>query len=98
MESLSLTKMITILGDSSKFKRIDCNTTSHLLKLENKLNRLLRAIKASTGEATYNLLTTSGSKPGSLYGLTKIHKFGHPLRPIISAFGTFNYNIAKFLV
>ncbi|XP_069973529.1 uncharacterized protein [Penaeus vannamei] len=75
-----------------------CDTASYLLKLEDKLNRLLRPIKTSIGEATYNLLTTSGSKPGFLYGLPKIHKLGHPLRPIISAVGTFNYNIAKFLV
>ncbi|XP_070000774.1 uncharacterized protein [Penaeus vannamei] len=91
-------KLQSILDDSSKFKRISCDTASYLLKLEDKLNRLLRPIKTSIGEATYNLLTTSGSKPGFLYGLPKIHKLGHPLRPIISAVGTFNYNIAKFLV
>ncbi|XP_069974787.1 uncharacterized protein [Penaeus vannamei] len=91
-------KLQSILDDSSKFKRISCDTASYLLKLEDKLNRLLRPIKTSIGEATYNLLTTSGSKPGFLYGLPKIYKLGHPLRPIISAVGTFNYNIAKFLV
>ena len=33
-----------------------------------------------------------------LYGLPKIHKDGCPLRPIISAVGTYNYKLAKFLV
>nr|XP_027210078.1 uncharacterized protein LOC113803492 [Penaeus vannamei] len=75
-------KINTILSDSSKFKPF----------------RLLRSIRTSIGEMTYNLLTISGSKPGRLYGLPKIHKIGQPLRPIISAIGTFNYNVAKLLV
>ncbi|XP_063584745.1 uncharacterized protein LOC134762298 [Penaeus indicus] len=63
-----------------------------------KLKRLLRTIKSSIGESTYNLLSTSGSQPGLLYGLPKVHKPNIPLRPIISSIGTFNYNTAKFLV
>ncbi|XP_069995971.1 uncharacterized protein [Penaeus vannamei] len=91
-------KLNTILSDSSKFKPIMSDTATHLLKLEDKLNRLLRSIRTSIGEMTYNLLTISGSRPGRLYGLPKIHKIGQPLRPIISAIGAFNYNLAKFLV
>lgn len=40
----------------------------------------------------------SGSSPGILYGLPKVHKPDIPTRPILSACGTANYNIAKFLV
>jgi len=40
----------------------------------------------------------SGSTPGILYGLPKIHKALVPLRPIFSACGTSAYNLAKFLV
>ncbi|XP_027207342.2 uncharacterized protein [Penaeus vannamei] len=97
---------ITDINVNNKLSNVDFRHYRKLLKLgidlskklEDKLNRLLRPIKTSIGEATYNLLTTSGSKPGFVYGLPKIHKLGHPLRPIISAGGTFNYNIAKFLV
>ena len=39
-----------------------------------------------------------GSQPSRLYGLPKIHKIGQPLRPILSASGSFNYGIAKLLV
>ncbi len=35
---------------------------------------------------------------GILYGLPKIHKEGYPMRPILSAINTFNYNLAKFFV
>ncbi|XP_042892604.1 uncharacterized protein LOC122266795 [Penaeus japonicus] len=93
-----LNKLKTIVNDTSKFKPIMYDTATYLLKLEDKLNRLLRSIRTSIGETTYNLLTKCGSKPGFLYGLPKIHKVGQPLRPIISAIGTFNYNVAKFLV
>ncbi|KAG0425394.1 hypothetical protein DMUE_6035, partial [Dictyocoela muelleri] len=36
--------------------------------------------------------------PDVLYGLPKIHKPNIPLRPIISAINSPNYNLAKFLV
>jgi hypothetical protein len=32
-----------------------------------------------------------------MYGLPKIHKEGAPVRPIISAIGTYNYKLAKYL-
>ena len=33
-----------------------------------------------------------------MYGLPKVHKNGYPIRPIMSAIGTFNYKLSKFLV
>ena len=41
---------------------------------------------------------SSGAKPGLLYGLAKVHKQNTPMRPILSAVGTFNYELAKHLV
>jgi len=38
-----------------------------------------------------------GSRPGIMYGLPKIHKEGAPVRPIISAIGTYTYKTAKYL-
>ncbi|XP_037787664.1 uncharacterized protein LOC119583265 [Penaeus monodon] len=91
-------KMLNILNDHTKLKKITTDISTHLLYLEDKLKRLLRMIKSSIGENTYNFLSTSGSQPGLLYGLPKVHKPNIPLRPIISSIGTFNYNTAKFLV
>jgi hypothetical protein len=45
----------------------------------------------------YNEIYPSGSKAGVLYGLPKVHKANTPVRPIISAIGTYNYHLAKFL-
>ena len=49
-------------------------------------------------DSCFDYLFASGSVPGILYGLPKVHKINCPIRPILSAIGTFNYNIAKFLV
>ena len=91
-------KINNILGDRSKFTVLNVDFSSHILKLEDKLNRLLRSVKDIIGENIYNQLKISGSRPGTLYGLPKIHKPNNPLRPIISSIGTFSYKLAKFLV
>ncbi|CAF1407553.1 unnamed protein product [Rotaria sp. Silwood1] len=48
-------------------------------------------------EKEYNFCRPTGSQPARIYGLPKIHKIGAPLRPIVSASGTFNCNLAKLL-
>ena len=57
--------------------------------------------KNAISEETYNKLRPIGSKPGTLYGLAKVHKpliNGLPsVRPILSAIGTPTYKLAKFL-
>ena len=40
----------------------------------------------------------SGSSPGVLYGLPKVHKTGCPFRPIVSTVNAYNYNLASYLV
>ena len=50
-----------------------------------------------TQDTCHKLLAT-GSRPGILYGLPKVHKDNCPIRPILSAIGTCTYNICKFLV
>ena len=64
------------------------------------LNNLLK--QGNISQETFNKIKPEGSKPGVLYGLSKVHKplvDGTPkMRPIISAIGTAAYNRAKFLV
>ena len=58
--------------------------------------------KNAIREETYNKLRPVGSKPGTLYGSAKVHKPNKnglpPFRPILSAIGTPQYKLAKFLV
>ena len=37
------------------------------------------------------------SQCAKMYGLPKIHKTGIPLRPVMSAIGSYNYKLAKML-
>ena len=53
-------------------------------------------------DTQYNSLYVSGSGPGVLYGLPKIHKTDFKekfqFRPIFAAYNTPSFNLAKFLV
>ena len=95
-----INKVLTIISNTDKFIKIFDDPFKYLIRLEDKLNRILRSLKSKNifSEDTYNFLFASGSKPGVLYGLPKTHKTGLPVRPILSALGTFNYNLAKFFV
>ena len=46
----------------------------------------------------YQQLSPTGSTPGRLYGLPKIHKANTPCRPVLSAINTATYSLAKHLV
>ena len=48
-------------------------------------------------EETYRRLYPTAVVPSKFYGLTKIHKPGIPLRPIVSSIGAATYNTAKEL-
>ena len=92
--------MNEILKDHTKFSEIKEDHFRTIIKQEDKINRLLTKMKSKKeipGEV-YSSLHSSGSRPGILYGLPKVHKSGAPLRPILSAIGTAGYNLAKFLL
>ena len=93
-------KVNLILNDPSKFKALEDDPFVLITKAEDKLQRFLRTLlkEKIINKESYRFLFASGSSAGVLYGLPKIHKAGNPLRPILSAIGTYNYNLAKFLV
>ncbi len=80
------------------YKLISGDWLKYITFLEDKLNRKLRKLKNKLQENVYNFLFASGSSPGVLYILPKVHKVGVPISPILSAINTFNYNLAKFFV
>ncbi|CAF2853770.1 unnamed protein product [Rotaria sp. Silwood2] len=91
-----LSKMHTILNDSTKFSFLSYDPTiireTKLIKL---LNKLLD--EGTISKDFYNLAKPFGSIPGRLYGLPKVHREDIPLRPIVSAIRTFNYGLGKAL-
>ena len=91
-----LEKMNDILSDSTKFC---CRFDDPTIERERKLSRLLYRLKINghISEEFYHMARPTGSNPGRLYGLPKIHKNDIPLRPVLSSIGTFNYGLAKAL-
>ena len=92
--------METIVSDQSKFSVVTEPILKTIRQVEDKINRLLNKLKSlrMINNEIYKQLYVSGSTPGILYGLPKIHKALVPLRPIFSACGTPAYNLAKYLV
>ena len=94
-------EMEKILDDETKFTRISEQAFTVITRAEDRLQRFLRTLLADQiiTQDTYKYLFPAGSSAGLLYGLPKTHKRGKlTFRPILSALGTFNYNVAKFLV
>jgi hypothetical protein len=91
-----LSKMQVILNDSTKFKCLSNDPTiSREAKLIKLLNRLFK--EGHISEQFLKVSKPTGSTPGRLYGLPKVHKKDVPLRPVLSAIGTFNYGLGKAL-
>ena len=99
-----INSMTSIISDQSKFSPISENILKYCFKIEDKINRFLLKIKKLDiiTPATYSELYASGSGPGVLYGLPKIHKPDFHLRfqyrPILAAFKLASFNMCKFLV
>ena len=100
-----ISKLSKILEVTSKFERVNIEegkALNHLIHMKERIIRLLKSLKdeGEISEKEKNDLYPSGSKPGVLYGLAKIHKAledGAPsFRPILSAIGTPTYNLVKF--
>ena len=106
-------KMNDILSDESKFKKVSFCQKRHknkeldyILEKEEEISNFLKELLDCNviSEMVYKKLKPSGSQPGVLYGLCKVHKgvsadgSSPPFRPILSAINTPSYEIAKFLI
>ena len=100
-------KMKNILNDSSKFHKVYIGhdkVLNHLIHMESRETDVLKNLrdKKEISIEQYKDFSPSGSRPGILYGLAKVHKIVTDdlpsFRPILSAIGTSTYKLAKFLV
>lgn len=91
-----INKVQQLLMADNKFKQLIEDET---IRREASLQRFLRSLtkKNEIPPEVYKELYPCGSRAGVMYGLPKIHKNGAPIRPIISAIGTYNYKLAKYL-
>ena len=100
-------KIRSILNDTTKFKKLDFpeeKLLDKILKIESNVKTALEPLKKNNtiSEAIFNKITPTGSQPGKMYGLYKVHKRVSdgcpPFRPILSAINTPTYQLAKFLI
>ena len=99
-KSSYLEKMNTILADTINFSKMKEDLYKTIIKLEDKNNRLVDKLYKNKiiDEPISKQLKSSGSRPGILYGLPKVHKVGVPMRPILSTVGSVSYNMSQWLV
>ena len=92
-------KMYAILSEDSKSRPLSSDPIKAALQKENRLRNLLKKLKKDNviDQKTYKLAPL-GTRPGTLYGLPKVHKANVPLRPILSALHTNSYNLSKYLL
>ena len=93
-------KLDKIVLDTTKFKEIKhgLGKPHPIIQKENSIIRYLKKnVKPFVSESSYNRLVPSGSQPGKIYGLCKVHKDNYPLRPVVSMVGTAEYELAKFM-
>ena len=96
-----IAKVTELLSDKSKFKQLPYNDPfRETIKQEDSINRFLSKLKDTNiiTAQQYDSLFATGSSPGILYGLPKVHKPGIPIRPILAAYNTATYKLAKYLL
>ena len=89
-------KLDKIVNDRSTFVELQIDSDKHpLIAKENFLAYYIRKyLKSVEG---YTKLIPSGSSPGKLYGMAKVHKANVPIRLVVSMIGTPEYELSKFL-
>ena len=89
-------KLDEIVNDKSNFVELKEETgLKAIIQKETSITYYIeKCMKKIEGHAK---LIPSGSKPGKLYGLAKVHKSNVPLRPVVSMVDTPEYNLAKCL-
>ena len=96
-----INKMENILSDATNFENHPHDDPiTKTLRIEDKINRNLKKLKENgiITESEYRQLFATGTSPGVMYGLPKIHKENIPVRPILSSTNTPNYKLSKFLI
>ena len=91
-------KLDSIINDHTKFREVVQTEKDHpIIKKENSIKNYIKTYFKEFGPETVEKLTPSGSIPGKMYGLVKVHKDNNPVRPVVSMIGTPEYQLAKFL-
>ena len=89
--------MNSIVNDKSKFIEVKIANSHPIISKEKSIIYYIRTYFKKFGEETVKSLLSSGTNPGKLYGLVKVHNNGNPIRPVVSMINSPEYKLAKFL-
>ena len=91
-------KLDSIALDQSKFIQINQNIKVHpIISKEKSVTYFIRKYLKNYDSEVIRKLISSGSKPGRIYGLVKLHKNNYPLCLVISMIDLPEYELAKFM-
>ncbi|XP_037052022.1 uncharacterized protein LOC119085679 [Bradysia coprophila] len=87
-------KMMTLLSDSTTYVPLDHDPTA---SIQDKVNKLFTRWQEQSyiTEGQGKWYRRYNSVCSRMYGLIKIHKTGHPIRPIVASIGSPTYNLSK---
>ena len=85
-----------LLSDTNTYEKLKKDPTSSYKK---QLVSVLKDLKQKgvVSDQLYRRIYPTTETPPKFYGLPKIHKPNHPLRPIVSSIGSITYPCAKYL-
>ena len=82
-------KLDDVIEDKSKFRKIENKLKIHpIIRKEKSISYYIKKYLKNYDSKITNSLIPSGSQPGKLYGLAKVHKNECPLRPMVSMINT----------
>ena len=93
-------KLDAIISDTSNFEEVIVapNQKHPIVKNEGSIDYYCKTYVKNNVDLLedYPNIVPSGSQPGRLYGMAKVHKEGSLLRPVVSMVGTAEYGLAKW--
>jgi hypothetical protein len=96
-----LCKLDQIVADTTKFRKVVNNRKNARHPIYRRMELVKQDVKKHLAkfltEQEIRFMTPSGCGTGRLYGTTKVHKTGQPVRPIVSMVNTPEYRLAKYL-
>jgi hypothetical protein len=87
-------KMSVVLSNTANYKELKKDTSQQIAR---KFNSTLYGVKSKLGEQLYRRLRAPDAQTPEMYGLVKLHKEGHPMRPIVSYTGSALYSFSTWV-
>ena len=90
-------RLDSIINDHSKFREVVQTKKDYpIIIKENSIKNYVKTYFKKFGPETSKTLTPSGSNPGKMHGLVKVHEDNIPAKPVVSMTGAPEYQLLNF--